>query len=340
MASESVCAPLKYYLLKMIKNLIVITGEDDFRRKERITFYKKAFAVKYPQGEIVLLEKENTIQELENSVFTPHLFGGKRLIFTEDFWNPETFEKAQKTKFFERLPDFQDQCSVIVVEGKFDKRQKSSKFLLSHGKVETFEPLDENQTIHWCLKYAQSQKGSLDFQTAQFLVGYCGRNLWNLSQEIQKLTLQNPEKITKSDIKKSSIPHPETIIWSFLEHLSARNLPQSLHHFHILLQTKTSVHEILAMVFREIRIHALLCEARERGLSASEIAQKTGLNPFVINKSLPLSKNFTLKKIEKMYDQLYEIDYKIKTGQISVSTDDASELELHLEKFILHVCKT
>jgi hypothetical protein len=39
-------------------------------------------------------------KELENAICTPNLFGGKRLVFTENFWNAENFENAEKKDFF------------------------------------------------------------------------------------------------------------------------------------------------------------------------------------------------------------------------------------------------
>jgi DNA polymerase III delta subunit len=55
-------------------------------------------------------------------------------------------------------------------------------------------------------------------------------------------------------------------------------------------------------------------------------------------KTLPLSRKFSGKQITQMYEQLLKIDRRLKTGGLSVSTDDAGELELALEKFIIASC--
>lgn len=329
----------------MIKNLIILTGEDDFRLRERVKLYKTLFRKKYPDGEIESFDQEHTFRDLENSVCTPNLFGGKRLIFTEGFWNTDNFEKSEKTKFFEKLPSFEDTCSLIVVEPKMDKRLKSSKFFLgagkkpAAGKVETFDALDDNQLIQWILKYTPSQDGSIDRSTAQFLVRRCGHNLWNLSQEIQKLVLMKDGTISQTLIEQYTIPHPDAVIWDFLEQLSKQNLSAALKQFHTLLESKVTVHEILPMIFREVRIHAQLLNGIQQNLTPKEIASTTKLHPFVVQKTLPLTRKFPSERIEKMYDMLFEIDRNMKTGKLSVKTDDTTELELAIEKFILTVCE-
>lgn len=323
----------------MIKNFLLLTGPDDFRLREKVKLYKKAFPQKYPDGEIQTFESEDGLRELENAVLTPNLFGGRRLIFTENFWKKETFEQAEKSNFFDRLSETGDMCTLISIEPKLDKRQKSTKFITQTATVKFFDLLDDNQTVDWCLKYAEKQNGKLVMKDAQFLVKRCGHNLWNLAREIEKLSLCDDGIITQERIKEMTLPHPETVIWDFLESISKKNLVGALTGFHLLLQAKTSVHEILPMLFREVRIHAQIRAGLDQNLSQKSLASATKLHPFVIQKTLPLSKKFSLSQIERMYDMLFEIDKKMKTGGIASSAGDTSELELAIEKFIVDVCR-
>ena len=93
------------------------------------------------------------------------------------------------------------------------------------------------------------------------------------------------------------------------------------------------------MIFREVRIHAQLKSALELKMPQGQIAKETKLHPFVIQKTLPLSRNFSFEMIEQMYDWLFEIDRKMKTGRISMTTDDTGELALAIEKFVIGCCR-
>lgn len=320
----------------MIKNLVLLTGEDDYRLRERVRFYKNAFQKKYEDGEIEYYDENSTFSKLENSVLTPNLFGGKKLVFCENFWTPEIFEKAEKTNFFDQITEVKDFCTIILVEKKLDKRKKSSKFLLKTAKTEIFDFLSENEILHWIVDFTQKKEGRINHKNSHILLRRCGENLWNLSQEIQKLISATEDgEITEDLILNLTIPHPKIVVWEFLEFLSKKNVQGAIERFRTLGAMGESLHQIFAMIIREVRIHAQILSGIEQNMSSKEIASESGLHPFVIQKTMGLSKNFSLSKIEKMYDQLLSIDQKLKTGGIFVSTEDQSEFELQIEKFII-----
>ena len=74
-------------------------------------------------------------------------------------------------------------------------------------------------------------------------------------------------------------------------------------------------------------------------MRSQQIAAETKLHPFVIQKTYSLTQQFSKEKIAEMYEMLFHIDESLKTGKLSLSTDDTSELELAIEKFILFTCK-
>ena len=323
----------------MIKNLVLLTGEDSYRLNNRLKFYKQKFREKYPDGEIVLFGKEDTYADLENSVFTPNLFGGKRLIVCENFWDAEKYEKSAKKKFFEKLPDYEAECSLMVVAPKLDKRTKFSKFLLAKARTEKFEKLAENELIRWIEKFTAQEGGKISRENARRLWQRCGDDLWTLSSEIKKLIFASDSReISRENIEKMTQANPQLEIWDFLKNLSQCNAPAAIEKFRDLLTSGTPVQMVFSMIQREIRVHAQLVDGLERNLSEHEIATETRLHPFVVKKTLPLSRNFSREKITKMYDALFDIDMKIKTGGIQSTSNDTGELELAVEKFIVKFC--
>ena len=220
----------------MINNLILLTGTDDFRLHERSRFYRKAFQKKYQNGEIKVLTSESSFADLENPVLTPNLFGEKRCVFLESFWNPKKFERAEKTKFFEKLPEMLNSVSVICLEPSLDKRMKWSKFLLKNTKIETFDSMDEFSLLQWISEYAKKNGGIIKQSEARILLTRCGENLWNLSHEIDKLVMSSENEVSSKLIKELTIPHPKAIIWEFTESLSKKNLEGAMRCFNQLLE--------------------------------------------------------------------------------------------------------
>ncbi len=323
----------------MIANFILLTGEDDYRLQARKNFYRDSFSKKYPEGSIEYFDVENTFAEIQNTVFTPSLFGGRRLILTEDFWTPDIFELAQKSDFFSHFAEMADSCTIIALEPHLDKRTSCTKFLLKEAKIESFDPLEKPEILCWMQDFVQARGGKLAPSVSQKLLDRCGEDLWHLSRELEKLITAGRGEILEADVQELTLANPSIEIWDFLGHLSRRNSAAALKKFRELLASGTSVHEIFPMIQREIRIHAQLRYCLDQKMSSNKIASESKIHPYVVQKTLPLTHQFSSQKIREMYDALFSIDQQLKSGKISVSTDDQSELELALEKFILRVCQ-
>lgn len=332
----------------MISNLILLTGEDTFRLHERLRVLKKGFGMKYPNGELRIFETPQrgdghdnnaALFELNDLVCTPNLFGEKRLAICEnDWWNATKFEKAEK--FFENLPHNADNSTVLVVQPKLDKRTKWTKFFLENARKEEFEPLDESNLLRWIEQRVEKLGTTISRKDAQFLLNRCGTNLWHISSELQKLTTAAETRpITKEIIESLTLPHPQLEVWGFLEKLSRRDAQGAIERFRSLLTMGTPIQQIFSLIQREIRIHAQLRAALDQKLPEREIAQRTKLHPFVVKKTIACTKNFSIEKIRKLYDELFDIETRMKSGGIIITTSDTRPLEVAIEKFIVSCCK-
>jgi len=322
----------------MIQNFVLLTGPDIYRLGERKRFFAKAFREKYPDGEIERFDVKSGFDVLSNAVLTPNLFGGRRLLITEDFWTPEHFETAEAVDFFTSLDQSTD-LTLISLEPSLDKRTKVAKWLLKNTKVELFEHLSEGQILSWLGQQAELEDVKLGRAEAVALLNRVGENMHNLSQEIQKLSLMAESgQITTDLIETHTLAHPKVVLWDFLADLSQKRATGALKKFRDLRSAGESTHYIFSMLIREVGIHARLRAGIDQKLSESAIANSTKLHPYVVKKTLPLSRRFDHDQVKAMYRALLHIDRRLKTGGIVMSTDDQLEFELAIEKFILKVC--
>ena len=74
---------------------------------------------------------------------------------------------------------------------------------------------------------------------------------------------------------------------------------------------------IFAMLIRQFRILLELRDLfdREDNLNSDVIAKQLGLHPFVVKKSLPFVKKYTLTELKRIYSSLLDMDIETKTGQ-------------------------
>jgi DNA polymerase-3 subunit delta len=73
---------------------------------------------------------------------------------------------------------------------------------------------------------------------------------------------------------------------------------------------------VFAMLLRQFRILLEIRDLYERedNLQSDALAKKLGLHPFVVKKSLPFVKRYTLQNLKDIYQKLLDIDVKTKTG--------------------------
>ncbi len=331
----------------MIPNLILLTGEDTFRLHERLRVLRKGFQGKYPNGEIKVFEtpvkgsghdNRSALAELDGLVCTPNLFGEKRLAICEaDWWNADKFDNADN--FWKHLPDNADNSTVLIVQPKLDKRTKWTKYIMKEAKIEEYAPLDEHSLLRWIETRAENLGSKISRADAKHLINRCGTDLWHISSELDKLsTAAHGEAITVNLLNALTIPHPQLEVWDFLANLSQKNAQGAVDKFRSLLTMGTPIHQIFSMIQREIRVHAQLRAGLDAGLSEHAIAGQTKLHPFVVKKTLSSTKNFTLEEITDLYEQLFDIEKRMKSGGIVVSTSDTRPLEVAIEKFIIKCC--
>jgi len=350
-----------------IKNCILIAGPDDFRCRERVRFYRDAFKAKCPDGEIEFFDSESSVSNIQNTVFTQNLFGGRRMIIAENFWDPDKFEIAQKVGFFDKLPEFADSVTLIFHESSLDRRTRWAKFLYGNAKTEMFDPLDESGVLRWIEKFAEKNNGQISRQNAKFLLdrigevdwktvtidrrtgnidwqkveqnfGQKGENLWRFATEIQKCIASAKDgEIDETLIREMTVPTARAVIWDFLRSLSARKPEVAIPKFHQLLKMGQSPHYIFSMILREIRIHAQIRAGLDQNFSAQKIAAETKIHPFVLDKTIGMTRNFSAQKIKEIYNQCFLLDQKIKTGQVSSSGTDSSAFEIAIEKLIFSI---
>lgn len=125
------------------------------------------------------------------------------------------------------------------------------------------------------------------------------------------------EEITLSDAQLFLEEKVDDSIFNMVDAIIAGNRKLAFK----LLQKQRRMGEdeshLFAMILRQFRILIEMRDLFNRGenMASHQIAAELGLHPFVVKKSLPLMKRYSLERLKKVYTQLLDIDIKTKTGQ-------------------------
>ncbi|MBT3865043.1 DNA polymerase III subunit delta [Candidatus Peregrinibacteria bacterium] len=339
-------------------NIHFFYGEDSYSISKKVSFWIDQFKKKH-EGDtnIDIIEgKELITKDFGTNLQALPFLAEKRLVIIKDFLDKGSSDDQKiVAEIIKKTPEF---CVLVFTEIKTpDKRLTLFKTLTKLSKTEEFKALSPGQLAQWIIKETQDRTSTnttstspsttpatIDMPTANHLAQHVGPNLWQLSNEIDKLIssaqTQPDNKITKEMIEDLVTPSITSSIFKLTDAIAARDRRRSINLFKTLIDSGEETTMVFYMIVRHFRILIQSHYLTEQGESPNNIAKKLKQHPFVAMTTSKQSKNFTAEKLQTIYKNLLEIDHKFKTGGIKISSDNQMELLLAIEKFIIETCAT
>lgn len=299
--------------------IIFIYGADSYRSKQKldeiILHYKE---VRKSGLNLVYVDAgEKSFADFHNHFKISSMFAETKLVILKDIFLNKKFQEdfVEEIKNIEKLKD------VIVVYEKEepDKRLKIFKALTKECKSQEFKLLEGAGLRAWAQNQFGNQKINVD--AINLLVQYTGSDLWQLSNEIQKLiNYKNGLVIKKEDVEFLVRPKIETDIFKTIDALAVKDKKQALAYLQKHLDNGDAPLYLLSMIAFQFKNLLIVKELAENGLMYNSIVKKSGLHPFVVKKNYFQCNQFTMLKLKQMYQKIFECDANIKTGKIEPET--------------------
>lgn len=324
----------------MPQSIFLFCGEDTYSSNQKLKFWANQFVEKYGEdSNIEILEgKKLDIKNFTTNIETIPFLSEKRLVIIRNFISTSDKEDQKKVAdTLSRTPDF---CVIVFHEtSPIEKTSSIYKKIKALGQIEEFAPLSPSELTRWILQKAKKENFNIDNRTANYLTSHCGCELWRISNELDKLkTFANGEAITQQMIEDLVTPSLSASIFKLTDSISEKNPKNSLKTLETLKETGEDLGRIFFMIARHFRILLQVHEMAKKNENIVSITKKLKQHPFVIQKTLAQSKNFTTEKLEKIYRNLLQIDVDFKTGIIKSYQGDDSEYKLAIEKLIINCC--
>ncbi len=170
-------------------NIHLFYGEDTWSAWNKSRFWRQEFEKKYGDFNVLTLEGQSmTAADFREAVDSVPFLGEKKFILVRDFLR-DGKEADQKT-VAEKLDDIADFSFVLFLEqDKPDARTTLFKKLKKIASIQQFEPLVGPNLSTWVQEQVQQRNGSIGQREARQLADTVGPNLWQMTQEIDKLVL-------------------------------------------------------------------------------------------------------------------------------------------------------
>jgi DNA polymerase-3 subunit delta len=311
--------------IKSLSHVIFIYGDDTYRSHQAL----KAIKAKYIDtnlGDLNLVELEGdtlTIDELNRQVRALPFLANKRLVIVKSLLGSKN--KDLSDKLLEFLPSVPQSSLLIIYEVTVDKRTSVFKNLAKAANTKSFPQLDDHELKKWVKNQVTQKGGTITPDGLDQLTLWVGSNLWQMTQEIDKLLAHNPT-ITKDHILLLTPPKTETIIFKLTDELFSGSSKSALKILDELRQQGEADLAIFNLIISSYRNLILISLAQAEGMSQSNLAAQLKIHPFVVSKSLNIIRKTDLPRLKQKYTLLLDIDFKLKTGKI----DPVSGLDLAL----------
>jgi DNA polymerase-3 subunit delta len=207
---------------------------------------------------------------------------------------------------------------VIVIIPKVDKRSSYYKQLAKHQVFKVFEENRSQNLPAWVGERAREAGGVISGGDARYLVERVGSNQSRLDNEIQKLITFSP-KVTRKMIDDLCEPLPQTTVFQLMDAAFSGNLKHAERIYAEQRTQKVEPHAILGMLAWQLHILAIIKLAGNK--SPDMIAKEAKINPFVVKKSLSITKRLSIAQIKELLVRAQELDVTLKSK--SVNADDA-----------------
>ncbi|KKQ00244.1 MAG: polymerase III, delta subunit protein [Candidatus Moranbacteria bacterium GW2011_GWD1_36_198] len=274
--------------------LIFLFGVDNFRSLEKLSDLKNKYLEKNGSGtDLSVLDYGET--EVQKGILT--------LLKA----NPDTEKDA-------------DTIVIFYENGSPKKNGALYKFLFKTAKRQEFAPLEGTALANWALTFAKTQSAEISFtkNALNMLLAATGSDLNILSNEITKLVnYKNSGEIVDADVVLLVKSKVDSTMFETIEALASGNKSKALDLFHQQLTKGEDVFYILSMYTYQIRTLLKIGDFYWQGMTgAPQIAQASGIHPYVVQKSLSQIRNLSEQKTKQMLRDLAEIDFSAKTGKV------------------------
>lgn len=296
-----------------------IYGPDSFRSKQKLQEIIDGYKKVHKSGLNLLYidAKEKSFKDFYSNFKITSMFAEKKLIVLKDVFADEKFREgfSADIKNIEELKDI-----VIVYENEDpDQRIKLFKELQKHAKCQEFDFLQPAVLAKWIFTEFEKNHIKINSDAVALLLNFSGNDLWQISNEIKKLSNYKKDGvIKKEDIELMVRPNTEIeekLIFKTTEALASKNKKLALDLLHKHLDAGDPPIKLLSNIAYQFRI-LLIIKELQVSYPYSEVVKRSGLNPFVVQKTFYLCNQFSMSELKKIYQKIFKTDSDIKTGKI------------------------
>ena len=310
-----------------LNSVYLLYGEEAYLKKQYKDKLKNAMVSPDDNMNYAYYEgKGINVNEVIDLAETLPFFAERRLIVLED----TGFFKNASAEFADYIKDMPETTSIIFVETEVDKRGKLYKAVQAKGRAVELGRQDENTLIRWVASNVKQEQKQISENTVRYFLAKVGTDMENIQRELEKLFCYTLDKdcIATEDVEEICTTQITNQIFDMVNAVADKKQRKALEFYNDLLALKEPPMRILALLTRQFKLLLEVKTMDKLGYGRKEIAEKAGINPFVVGKYQAQAKAFSEKELRQIMEDSVETDEAIKTGRLA----DTLGVELFIMK--------
>lgn len=290
-------------------NIQVFLGEP-FQREQAIKETIEALESKEELGKYSFEGHKLAVAELQEALFAPSLFEPGRWVWLR---HADEFDAATLLGLLEK--NIPPEVHFLIDLEKLDKRSGLFKWLKSNANINEFAALDRRTLPGKIKSMLNEKKVNIRSDAFQYLTTTLPPDLVQIGQEIKKLKLfAKNNELTLEQVQGLLFGGQQANVFQFFDLLGERK-PQALPHLRKLLESGEEASKLFFMLVNHMRSLLLIKALQSEGLRPPDIAKQSGSAPWMVNRRLQQTRQWSLEELIQVIHQLQEIDVQIKRGQ-------------------------
>ncbi len=311
-----------------LNNVYLLYGEEAYLKKQYRDKLRNAMISPDDNMNYAYYEgKGINVKEVIDLAETLPFFADRRVIIMEN----TGFFKTSSEELAEYIKEIPDTTAIIFVETEIDKRGKLYKAVQKKGRAVELGRQDEGTLLRWIAGSVKRENKQIAENTIRYFLGKIGTDMENIQKELEKLfcyTLDK-ESITVEDVEAICTTQITNQIFDMVNAVADKKQRQALDYYYDLITLKEPPMRILFLLARQFKLLLEVKELDKQGMARKEIAEKTGLSPFVVGKYQTQAKSFSTKELRTIIEDSVDTEEAVKTGKLT----DSLGVELFIMKY-------
>lgn len=175
--------------------------------------------------------------------------------------------------------------------------------------------------VDWIIERCGALGGKIELPAAQLLAEAVESDPRQADQEIEKLLayVDYQRPINLVDVEKLTHFESQANIFAMVDAIGNKNGTLAIQHLARLLENEAALY-VFTMIVRQFRLLLVAREALDGGLAPALALKPHSPSSFVNDKVISQARNFSLGQLERIYQELHQLDVGSKSGRSDLPT--------------------